>query len=153
MIGVGAMIGAGIFGEVADQVIRNSPCDLVMLKIEKPERPKRCLFPTTGGPHNRLAAEVLNVLAPALGMSVTACYVVPPNASRAELVEAEIRLGKTLESLEYDLVVLGSTRDRFIRQVMFGEIPEKVARYSPASVLVLRRYEGRIRSLLKRAFG
>ena len=149
-----------------------------MLKIEKPERPKRCLFPTTGGPHNRLAAEVLNVLAPALGMSVTACYVVPPNASRAELVEAEIRLGKTLErleldlpvtrkviesksiaggiakeSLEYDLVVLGSTRDRFIRQVMFWEIPEKVARYSPASVLVLRRYEGRIRSLLKRAFG
>ncbi len=167
-----------IFGEVADQVIRNSPCDLAMLKVENRERPKRCLFPTTGGPHNRLAAEVLNVLAPAFGMSVTACYVVKPNASKAQLARADKRLGKTLdrleldlpanrkviespsiaggiakESVEYDLVVLGSTRDRFIRQLMFGEIPTKVARYSPASVLVVRRYEGRMRSLLKQAFG
>ena len=35
----------------------------------------------------------------------------------------------------------------------FAEIPEKVARFSSASVLVVKRYEGRVRSLLKRAFG
>ena len=167
-----------IFGEVADQVIRNAPCDLALLKIAKPEPPKRCLFPTAGGPHARLAAEMLNVLAPALGMSVTACYVVPPGASATERQEADRWISKTLEQIEmdidverkliesssiaggiareskdYDLVVLGATREGFLRQVMFGEIPEKVARYSPASVLVVRRYEGRIRSLWKRAFG
>lgn len=167
-----------IFGEVADQVIRNSPCDLAMLKIANTERPKRCLFPTAGGPHARLAAEMLNVLAPALGMSVTACYVVPPDASESDRVEADRWITKTLEAIEvnvdverkliesssvaggiakesrdYDLVVLGATREGFVRQVMFGEIPEKVARYSPASVLVVRRYEGRVRSLIKRAFG
>ena len=35
----------------------------------------------------------------------------------------------------------------------FGEIPEKVARYSPASVLVVKQYEGHVRSMFKRMFG
>jgi hypothetical protein len=37
--------------------------------------------------------------------------------------------------------------------VLFGEIPEKVARLSPTSVLVVKRYEGKVRSFLKRALG
>ena len=167
-----------IFGEVADQVIRQSPCDLALLKVGNPELPKRCLFPTAGGANAQLAAEMLNTLAPALGMEVTACYVVKPNATEGErneaygwidqtvkqldstiqierkLIEARsIAAGIAKESREYDLVVLGAAREPFLRQVMFGEIPEKVARYSSASVLVVKRYEGRVRSLLKRAFG
>ena len=73
--------------------------------------------------------------------------------NRKVIESPSIAGGIAKESIEYDLVVLGSTRDRFIRQLMFGEIPTKVARYSPASVLVVRRYEGRMRSLLKQAFG
>ncbi len=34
-----------------------------------------------------------------------------------------------------------------------GEIPEEVARYSPASVLVVKQYEGHVRSMFKRMFG
>ncbi len=167
-----------IFGEVADQVIRHAPCDLALLKIENAEPPKRCLFPTAGGPHARLAAEMLNTLAPAFGMSVTACYIVPPDASDQQRREADRWIEKTLENLEvdvpverklieatsvaggiakesrdYDLVVLGAAREPFLSQVMFGEIPEKVARFSPADVLVVKRYEGAVRSLVKRALG
>ena len=61
--------------------------------------------------------------------------------------------GIALESRDYDLVVLGAAREPFLQQVMFGEIPEKVARFSPASVLVVKRYEGHVRSWLKRALG
>lgn len=167
-----------IFGEVADQVIRHAPCDLALLKIAGDSLPKRCLFPTAGGPHARLAAEMLNVLAPAFGMTVTACYVVPPDATAETRRQADSWISKTLramevsvpverklieatsvaggialESRDYDLVVLGAAREPFLRQVMFGEIPEKVARYSPASVLVVKRYEGHVRSWLKRALG
>ena len=170
--------GDRIFGEVADQVIRHAPCDLALLKVASQERPKRCLFPTAGGAHARLAAEILNALAPAFDMEVTACYVVPPGASEQERSEAHRWIQKTLdlidikievepkliearsvaggiakESRDYDLVVLGAAREPFVQQVVFGEIPEKVARYSPASVLVVKRYEGRVRSLVKRAFG
>lgn len=167
-----------IFGEVADQVVRHAPCDLGMLKVAGTDPPRRCLFPTAGGPHARLAAEVLNVLAPALGMEVTACYVVPPDATDEVRRQAMTWIDKTLaamqvevpvtkkliestsiaggiarESRDYDLVVLGAAREPFLSQVVFGEIPEKVARFSPASVLVVKRYEGRVRSLLKRALG
>lgn len=167
-----------IFGEVADQVIRHAPCDLALLKIESQEPPKRCLFPTAGGTHARLAAEMLNVLAPAFGMQVTACYVVPPDATEEMRRQADEWIEKTLQSIEvdveverkliestsvargiakesrnYDLVVLGAAREPYLRQVMFGEIPERVARYSPASVLVVKRYEGHVRSWLKKTLG
>lgn len=167
-----------IFGEVADQVIRQSPCDLALLKVSGRGRPKRCLFPTAGGVHAKLAAEMLQVLAPAFGMEVTACYVVPPNATNEmrrrandqisrtlasipgtfpverKIIEAgSVAGGITLESRAYDLVILGAAREPFLQQVMFGEIPEKVARFSPASVLVVKRYEGHVRSWLKRTLG
>jgi amino acid transporter/nucleotide-binding universal stress UspA family protein len=167
-----------IFGEVADHVIRHAPCDLALLKIEGDRPPKRCLFPTAGGPNARLAAEMLNVLAPAFGMEVTACYVIPPGATAETRRQAENWITKTLaamevtvpverkliesesvaggiamESRDYDLVVLGAAREPFVSQVIFGEIPERVARYSPASVLVVKRYEGPVRSWLKRTFG
>ena len=111
-------------------------------------------------------------------MSVTACYVVPVGASDVERREADRWMSKTLERLEvdveverkiieatsvaggialesrdYDLVVLGAAREPFLSQVMFGEIPEKVARFSPADVLVVKRYDGHVRTLLKRALG
>ena len=167
-----------MFGEVADQVIRNAPCDLVLLKVASEETPKRCLFPTAGGAHALVAAEFLNVLGPAFGMSVTACHVVDPDAgpeARAEahhwidktllrigpdvevdrlLIESEsVAGGIALASRDFDLVVLGAAREPIFRQVLFGEIPEKVARYSPASVLVVKQYEGHVRSMFKRMFG
>ena len=167
-----------MFGEVADLVIRHAPCDLALLKVGSTQPPKRCLFPTAGGTHARLAAEMLNVLAPAFGMEVTACYVIPPNATAEMRRQADNWITKTLENIEvsidvdrklieassvaggiakesrdYDLVVLGAAREPFLRKIMFGEIPEKVARDSPASVLVVKRYEGHVRSWLKRALG
>ena len=167
-----------MFGEVADQVIRHAPCDLALLKVASKTPPKRCLFPTAGGAHAQLAAEMLNALAPSLGLTVTACYVVSPDALPEErqladrwiqktverldpaldvetkLIEARsIAGGIAMESRDYDLVVLGAAREPYLQQVIFGEIPEKVARFSPASVLVVKRFEGHVRSLLKRALG
>ncbi len=37
--------------------------------------------------------------------------------------------------------------------VLFGEIPEKVARYSPSMVMIVQRYEGPVKSLVKRIMG
>ena len=50
-------------------------------------------------------------------------------------------------------MVLVAAREPIFRQVLFSEIPEKVARFSPASVLVMKQYEGHVRSMFKRMFG
>lgn len=166
-----------IFGEVADQVIRYAPCDLMMLKIAE-KRFQRCLFPTAGGPHARMAAELLGILKESFAMEVTAGYVVPPGATprerteaarwidktlarvdgsldaRKDLIEAEtVAGGLALASREYDLVVIGAAKEPLFRQMLVGEIPEKVARHSPASVLVVKRYEGTVRTWVKKLLG
>jgi amino acid transporter/nucleotide-binding universal stress UspA family protein len=167
-----------IFGEVADQLIRHAPCDLMLLKTSDRKAFRTCLFPTAGGPHATLAAQLLRVVAPDIGMTVTACYVVRPEGTAEELEAARGRLdqaltqlgeavtaekriltarsvagGIALASREYDLVVIGAAREPLFRQVLFGEIPERVARYSPTSVLVVKRYEGAVKSILKKALG
>jgi amino acid transporter/nucleotide-binding universal stress UspA family protein len=167
-----------IFGEVSDHVIRHAPCDLMLLKIRQESKRHRVLLPTAGGPHARLAAEFLGILAQAEHMSITACYVVPPDASREERDQADVWIEKTLErftngggveklliesgsvaggiakaSKDYDLVVLGAAKEPLFRRVLVGDIAAKVVRYSPASVMLVKRYEGRLRSVLKRLLG
>jgi nucleotide-binding universal stress UspA family protein len=167
-----------ILGEVADQVIRFAPCDLMILKIAAEGGFRRCLFPTAGGPHARQAAGLLNVLAKEFDMEVTVGYVVPPDASALQRADAEQWIEKTLanvdESLpietklieatsvagglalasrEFDLVVIGAAKEPLFRKMLLGEIPEKVARHSPASVLLVKRYEGTVKSLFKKLMG
>jgi nucleotide-binding universal stress UspA family protein len=111
-------------------------------------------------------------------MSITACYVVPPEASREERDQANVWIEKTLDrfsngggveklliesssvaggiakaSKDYDLVVLGAAKEPLFRRVLVGDIAAKVVRYSPASVMLVKRYEGRLRGVLKRLLG
>jgi amino acid transporter/nucleotide-binding universal stress UspA family protein len=166
-----------IFGETADNVIRYAPCDLMMLKIEGGEF-RTCLFPTAGGPNAQLAADLLNALAKSIGFEVTAGYVVPPDATaeqrhvargwidktlahmnvdvpvEKQLIESEsVAGGLAKASRDFDLVVIGAAKEPVFRKMLIGEIPQKVARFSPASVLVVKRYEGPFKTLFKRIMG
>ena len=170
--------GDRIFGEVTDYVIRHAPSDLMVLKLGPDGEFRTVLFPTAGGPHARLAAELLNILGKTMDLEVTAGYVVPPDASATERIEAEQWIDKTLThvdpelhvrkklieaesvagglalaSRDYDLVVIGAAKEPLFRKMLLGEIPEKVARHSPTSVLVVKRYEGTLKSLFKRLMG
>jgi len=167
-----------LFGEVADKIIRQAPSDIILFKTGKTPEIKTCLLPTAGGPHARLAATTMNEIAPAFDMKVTAGYIVPPRASAEQKQEADARLDETLQLLdkvagrkkelieskgiaggiaragrEYDMIVIGAAKEPFFRKVLFGEIPEKVARYSPSAVMVVKQYEGPIKSILKRLLG
>jgi nucleotide-binding universal stress UspA family protein len=166
-----------IFGETADNVVRYAPCDLMMLKIEGTEF-STCLFPTAGGPNAHLAADLLNALAKSFDMKVTTGYVVPPGADEEQRHTARSWIDKTLANMhvdvpvekqliesesvagglakasrDFDLVVIGAAKEPLFRKILIGEIPQKVARYSPASVLVVKRYVGPFKTLFKRLLG
>jgi amino acid transporter len=167
-----------IFGEIADRIIRLAPCDLLLLKIGERREIKRCLLPTAGGPNAKLASTILSAIATDHDLSVTAGYIVPENAPQEQKEAGERRIDETLESIDrsikyqkviiesksiaggiarasrnYDLVVIGAAKEPFFRKMLFGEIPEKVARYSPSSVLVVKKYEGMVKSMLKKVMG
>lgn len=167
-----------VFGEVVDRVVRHAPCDLLLFKIGDSHAFKRCLLPTSGGPHAQLAADFLNILGKSSHMKITAGYVVSPDATQEERLKAEQWIDKTTThvdsaliedkrliestsvaggiakaSRDFDLVVIGAAKEPFFRQHLVGEVAEKVARYSPTSVLVVKRYEGTARSLFKSFMG
>ncbi|NIV70837.1 MAG: universal stress protein, partial [Phycisphaerae bacterium] len=167
-----------IFGEIADRIIRLAPCDLLLLKIGERQEFRRCLLPTAGGPNAYLATTILGAIAKDHDLSVTAGYFVPENASREQKKIGEQRIDETLEHIDksikyekqiiesktvaggiasasrnYDLVVIGAAKEPLFRKMLFGEIPEKVARFSPTSVLVVKKYEGAVKSMVKKVMG
>ena len=167
-----------IFGEIADKIIRYAACDLMVLKIGKQTKITNCLLPTSGGPNAKLASEVLDAYISYSNVSVTGGYVVPEQATEVErfnglkfiddtlshlenhakyekkLIESKsIAGGIAKASRDYDMVVIGAAKEPYFRKVLFGEIPEKVARYSPTSVLLVKKYEGAVKSMIKRILG
>jgi len=167
-----------ILGEVADQVIRHAPCDLVAVKLAGDQPIRRVLVPTAGGSHAAFAAELMGIYLQEGGYDVTCCYVLPPEARPEErdtalqwidktvsgtpLEEmADIRLlegNKVVSTLvktapEYDMVVLGASEEGLFSNVLFGEIPERIARYSKTPVMIVKRFEGEVKSLITRIMG
>ncbi len=167
-----------IFGEVTDSVIRHAPCDLIVAKIAQPAPWKTCLFPTSGGPNARLAGQFLNVWAPENHLDVTACHVIKPHpdenaqheglnwirktlvsmapniVAKQRLIESESVIdGLVKASNDFDVVVIGAAKEPLFRRMLVGEIPEKLSRNSSASVIVVKRYEGIVKSLIKKYLG
>jgi nucleotide-binding universal stress UspA family protein len=135
-------------------------------------------MPTSGGPHATLAAEYVSCLRESLGCKVVSCFVVKPEADERARKASNDWIQKTIhrsglegktdlqliegENVEYtlarmggerDLIVLGATKESVFSSVLFGEIPEKVARYSQSPVMIVKRYEGTVKSIINKIFG
>ncbi|MGD8612405.1 MAG: amino acid permease, partial [Desulfobacterales bacterium] len=167
-----------IMGEVTDKVVRHAPCDLITVKLLGDRPIRRILITTAGGPHASLAAEYVGIYRAAEACEVTCCYVVQPDAGEKDRQVAYRWIHKTVRltnlegkvtmrllegkrvatslvkaSPDYDLIVLGASREGIFSNVLFGEIPEKTARYSKTQVMIVRRYEGPVKSIIKRIMG
>ena len=167
-----------IIGEVTDKVVHHSPCDLLTVKLEGDLSLDKILVPTAGGFHAQLAAKLVSIYQAEYGSDVTSCYVVPRGASQEEKEQAREWIEKTIQATElgssakrtiieagkvasglaraagnYDLIVLGVSEEGLFSNVLFGEIAERVARFSRAPVMIVKRYEGKVKSIVKKVLG
>ncbi|MDF1591916.1 MAG: amino acid permease [Desulfobacterales bacterium] len=167
-----------IMGEVTDKVVRHAPCDIITVKLMGDRPIKRILITSAGGPHATLAAEYVGIYHGADGHEVTCCYVVEPNAGENDRETARQWIQKTIHltnlegkaemrllegkrvattliraAADYDLIALGASREGVFSNVLFGEIPEKVSRYAQTPVMIVQRYEGPVKTLVKRVMG
>ena len=136
------------------------------------------MIPTAGGPHASLAAEYVGLYQQTYGYEISCCYVLPPGADDHQRDSARLWIKKTIHltalkekaqtclltgkriaptlvkaAANYDLIVLGASREGVFSGVLFGEIPEKVARYSKTPVMIVKRHEGVVKSIVKRIMG
>ncbi len=167
-----------IMGEVADKVVRYAPCDLITVKLLGDRPMRRILITTAGGPHAALAAEYVGIFLDSEDCEVTCGYVVDPDAAEEEREKARRWIQKTIRTTNldgkadtrllegrkvastlihtaanYDLIALGASKEGIFSNVLFGEIPEKIARYAHSPVMIVQRYEGPVKSFIKRIMG
>lgn len=166
-----------ILGEITDHVVNNATTDIIMVRLGPSRRPKESiLVATDGGIHATRAEDYAALVATSRGASITLCAVVSPNEPESQVEHETARLQtaqarmdqvpnvaiKVLrhssasraiidESAKYGAVFIGATHQSFTTRVLFGTIPEEVARRSSCSVIVVKRHEP-VRALFGRIF-
>ena len=166
-----------ILGEITDHVVNHATTDIIMVRLGPDRRPKEAiLVATDGGIHATSAEDYAALVASSKGASITLCAVVSPNDSEARIEQETARLEAAkarldqvpdvsikilrhraasraiiAESANYGAIFVGATNQSFTTRVLFGTMPEEVARRSTCSVIVVKRHEP-VRALFGRIF-
>ncbi len=167
-----------IFGEITDTMIRHCPCDLAVIKKVPTADINKILLATAGGPNATLGADFAHGIAEQSNATIDAGVVVPTDSGETEKAEALKRIGDPIDALipdiklgrhiiksdsiaagiakasrDFDMVIIGAAPVQPFKYAIAGDIPEKVSRYSPKSVMLVRRWQGPVAGLFRKLFG
>lgn len=159
----GASDGA-VFGPTIDEVIRDRPCDIAVVKQRGTTDIRRVLVPVRGGPHAELSMRFAAALSGAFGAELEVVHVVPPgldpiiraqarralgafverhtgDPSAARLIEGDsVSKAILAESDDAQLVVMGATAMAVDTpgSSLFGQLVETVAQQAKPTVIVVK---------------
>ena len=81
--------GPTVFSPTIDEVVRESPCDIAVVKQRGSREIKRVLVPVRGGPHAELALRYADAIARHHDATVVVLHLVPPGITLAVRAQAE----------------------------------------------------------------
>jgi glucosyl-3-phosphoglycerate synthase len=160
--------GPAVFSPTIDEVVRDSPCDIAVVKQRGATSIRRILVPVRGGPHAELAIRFADAIAQTHGATVAVLHLVPPGITATVRAQAEHALaafmkqhlsadGEALlreapnlraailrEAEKADLVVMGASAQPFGADgepYLFGALPESIAARAKPTVIVVKTRE------------
>ena len=162
--------GAGptVFSPTIDEVVRDSPCDIAVVKQRGATKIKRILVPVRGGPHAELAIRFADAIARSNDAQVVVLHLVPPGITATVRNQAEralsafikqhlrgkgeailreapnVRTAILREAEKADLVVMGASAQPFGsdgENYLFGALPESIAARARPTVIVVKTRE------------
>jgi glucosyl-3-phosphoglycerate synthase len=166
--GVDGRSGPTVFSPTIDEVVRESPADIAVVKQRGAREIKRVLVPVRGGPHAELAMRFADAIATHHGATVVVLHLVPPGITMAVRAQAEralaafvkqhlkgrgegllreapnVRNAILREAEQADLVVMGASASpggEGADSYLFGALPEAIAARSRSSVVVVKTRE------------
>ncbi len=165
-----------LFGSVIDTLVSDPPCDVAVVHPKDLGQIKHILVPVAGGPHAALAARLAVDLARHYNARITALNVSTGELTDERLAQSRAWIRRTTAGLawefeeqiveatdvaeaiiaeaeNYDLVLIGATETGPFDRLLFGSIPEKIAVSCLKTVIMVKKYEGRVRSLLREVVG
>jgi nucleotide-binding universal stress UspA family protein len=160
--------GPTVFSPTIDEVVRDAPCDIAVVKQRGSGEIRRVLVPVRGGPHAELAIRFADAIARRHDAEVVVLHLVPPGVTLAVRAQAEHALASFVrqhvegraepilreaanvrnailrEAERADLVVMGASatpagHDRTTH--LFGALPEAVAARAKPTVVVVKTRE------------
>jgi glucosyl-3-phosphoglycerate synthase len=159
---------SAVFSPTIDEVVRESPCDIAVVKQRGAKDIKRILVPVRGGPHAELAIRFADAIARRHDAQVVVLHLVPPGITLAVRAQAEhaltafikqhvrgraepllreaanVRNAILKEAERADLVVMGASATpagRDGESFLFGALPEAIATRAKPSVVVVKTRE------------
>ncbi len=158
--------GASAISPTIDEVVREAPCDIAVVKQRGARDIRRILVPVRGGPHAELALRFADALAHRLDATVVVMHVVPTGVTEAVRAQAEhalaafvrqhltarsepvlretqnVRTAILREAERADLVVMGaSAPPGDAGSSLFGALPEAIAQRAKPTVIVVKTRE------------
>jgi glucosyl-3-phosphoglycerate synthase len=156
-----------VFSPTIDEVVRESPCDIAVVKQRGVRPIRRVLVPVRGGPHAELAVRFADAIAARHDAEVVVLHFVPPGVTRAVRAQAEhalaafvrqhvhgraeaavreasnVRNAILREAEKADLVVMGASAapGGNGQTHLFGALPEAIASRARPSVVVVKTRE------------
>ncbi len=156
-----------VFSRTIDAVVRESPCDIAVVKQRGLDSVSSILVPVRGGPHAELAMRVSRDLAKRFGAKIVVLHVVPkgigeravereqvaidafvrehagPRRATGLIREAaSVRSAIVREAGRHDLVVMGAsaqpTNAAPDGRYLFGTLAESVATKAKSTVIVVK---------------
>ena len=155
-------------GSTVDNVVQNAKSDVLVERIgpDSSGEVESILLPVAGGTHAEFAAETARAIAKANDATVTLTHVLDPTVDdrtrdekremltelteRFEDVSVEHSLLESedvvdtivTESEDYDVTIVGATRNSRLRQIVLGVIPEEVGRRAENTTIMAKHYGG-----------
>ncbi|OPY33278.1 MAG: putative fructoselysine transporter [Methanomassiliicoccales archaeon PtaU1.Bin124] len=149
-------------GKKMDLLLRLTPCDVLLLKSDEKFRPERILILSGGLWHVSRATEVAAMIAKKYNSRVTILNVIAEEKyidvarkysdrlteilerSGVPVVVKEIRPevvvgGVISESIEYDLLVMGSSAVKRVHRSDFGIVQDRIVKSAKCPVLIYKR--------------
>ena len=160
--------GPTVFSPTIDEVARESPCDIAVVKQRGSREIKRVLVPVRGGPHAELAIRFADAIATYHGATVVVLHLVPAGITMAVRAQAEralttfikqhlkgrgeavlreapnVRNAILREAEKADLVVMGASAapgGDGADAYLFGALPEAIAARAKPTVVVVKTRE------------
>lgn len=160
--------GERILGNIIDATVRYADTDLMLVKFAGDQPIRNILLPTAGGEHARWAEQYCATIAHATEGSVTVCRVVPEEGEGPDMEHHQRMLEEAVQRLEaknkipinkkivrnnsvadgvveasgeFDAVMVGATRDSIYPQILFGSIPEKIAKGTDKTVIMVKHHD------------
>jgi CIC family chloride channel protein len=164
-----------LFGSVIDRIVSNPPADIAILRYRPYRKLNRIVVPLAGGRNGRLAVSLALAVARNTGekATITLVYVAIPGIDD---VQAEARAKKAFRSaildLDFefeeqiiradtpvegilaaastcDLVVIGATKEPRFRNLLMGNVAQRVAEGAECPVILVKRQSTILDAMLR----